>query len=180
MLHQDTITLFNRYESKLGDKWYATVIHGVHVRMDKAAIQAKYGAESADAVTVMVPCQRERPAILIGGYRIRVDDPGVLIDEDGFSGRYQIADKAWLPPKEWDAQTNDELPDTVTFTSGNGHDFFMVGEWDGDTVIDDESYITAKDSGFYSYMSRTHDFVFAITSVGGPYRLIPHFELTGK
>lgn len=154
MLHEDTITVFNRYESKLGDMWYATVIPGCHVRMDKAAIQAKYGAESADSVVVMVPC---------------------TITDDVRT----VAGKTWLPPKEWDGQTNDLLTDTVTFTAGNDFDFFLVGEWDGDAVIDDEGYVTAKDSGFYSYLSRTRDNVFAITSVG-VYRLIPHFELTGK
>lgn len=51
----------------------------------------------------------------------------------------------------------------------------MLGEWDGGTV-NDEDY---RD-GFYHYMNAAKDFVFKITSVGGPYTVIPHFEILGK
>jgi hypothetical protein len=29
-------------------------------------------------------------------------------------------------------------------------------------------------------MNKNYDFVFAISSVGGPYSVIPHFEILGK
>lgn len=152
-MHNDTITLFNRYESRLGDMWYATVIPGVHLTMDKAAIQAKYGEASQDNASVSVP--------------FAVKD-----------GKQLVASKEWLPPKQWDSQTNDLLPGTVTFTAGNEFDFFIVGAWDGKSVISDDEY--ASYSSFYDYMKRSHDYVFAVSSVGGPYNLIPHFEIMGR
>lgn len=139
-MHNDTITLFNRYESRLGDTWYATIIPNVQLTMDKAAIQAKYGAESQDSAAVSIPYTCTE------------------------AGKKIISGKQWLPPKEWDRQTNDLLPKSITFTPGQTFDFFLVGAWDGEQAISDDDYT----GGFYSYMERTHDYVFAISSVGGP------------
>lgn len=150
-MFNDTVTLFNRYESRLGDTWYATVLHNVHLNMDKAAIIAKYGAESQDN------------AILNIHYK--------TVD-----GKKMVGEKAWLPPKEWDKQVNDMLPQTLTFTSGQAFDFFMMGVWDGPEVISDDDYT----EGFYDYINRRYDYVFAITSVGGPYSVIPSFQIMGK
>lgn len=150
-MFNDTVTIFNRYESRLGDTWYATVLHNVQFNMDKAAIAAKYGAESQDN------------AILNIHYKV-VD------------GKKMIGDKEWLPPKVWDRQVNDMLPKTITFSSGQSFDFFMLGEWDGHAVISDESYT----EGFYDYINNRYDYVFAITSVGGPYSVIQTFQIMGK
>lgn len=150
-LHNHTITVFNRYESRLGDAWYATTIHGVQLTTDKAAMQAKYGAESQDTAAVSIPYTSE-------------------------NGERMISGKRWLSPKKWDKQTNDLLPKTVTFTPGQTFDFFISGGWDGPQMISDADYT----GGFYGYMEKNHDFVFAITSVGGPYDLIPHFEIMGR
>ena len=152
-MYNDTVTIFNRYESRLGDMWYPTVLHNVHLNMDKAAIIAKYGAESQDNASMNV--------------RYSVKD-----------GVKTVGGKVWLPPKEWDTQTNDVLSDTLTFASGSSFDFFWVGEWVGDSPISDRDY--TADAGFYGYMNRTYDYVFAITSVGGPYSVIPHFEIMGR
>ena len=77
----------------------------------------------------------------------------------------------WLPPKTWKQQVNDLLGDTITFSAG---DFFWNGEWT-DGPVDEADY---RD-GFYAYMNSRHDFVYRITSVGGPYSVIPHFEILG-
>lgn len=77
----------------------------------------------------------------------------------------------WIPPKEWANQVNDLLDDTITFASG---DFFWDGEW-AQGPVNDEDY---RD-GFYTYMNSQYDFVYRITSVGGPYTVIPHFEILG-
>ncbi len=121
--------------------------------MDKAALIAKYGAETQDSAALNV--------------RYTVEDGNIMIEG-----------KRWLPPKEWDRQPNDDYAKTVTFTDGNDFDFFMVGEWNGDAVISDSDY--ALDSGFYNYLNKREDYVFAISSVGGPYSVIPHFEIMGK
>lgn len=150
-MFSDTVTIFNRYESRLGDTWYATVLDNVHVNLDKAAIIAKYGAESQDN------------AVLNINYK-NVD------------GEKMVCGKKWLPPKQWDGQINAMLSQTITFTGGQAFDFFMVGAWDGPGVILDDDYA----EGFYDYMNRKYDYVFAITSVGGPYSVIPSFQIMGK
>lgn len=35
-----------------------------------------------------------------------------------------VGNKPYLPPKEWEKQPNDDLPESITFASG---DFFMQG-----------------------------------------------------
>lgn len=148
-MYSDTITLFNRYESRLGDMWYPTVIKGVNLNIDKAAIIAKYGAESKDNAVLNI--------------RYKVAD-----------GKVVIADKVYLPPKEWDRQTNDKLAESLTFTSGKDFDFFILGEYESTEPIADDDYI----DGFYNYVNDNYDYVFAITAVA-QYSVIPHFEIMG-
>ena len=148
-MYLDTITLFNKYESRLGDMWYPTVICGVNLNIDRAAIMAKYGAESKDAVVLNV------------GYEI-------------LNGSKYVDGKLYLPPKEWENQTNNKLSDSLTFSSGNNADFFIVGDYGSADPIPDDDY----DDGFYNYMNKSKDNVFVITSVG-EYSAIPHFEILG-
>ena len=83
-------------------------------------------------------------------------------------GKKIVGNLPWLPPKEWERQPNDELSESITFDSG---DFFMEGE--------DSDYTDRVNGGFYDYINKRHDYVFLITNVGGPYTLIPHFEIGG-
>lgn len=145
----DTVTVFNRYESRLGDMWYPTVIKGVNLLIDKAAIIAKYGAESKDNAILNIHYQTVDGKIMIDG-------------------------KPYLPPKEWDRQTNDKLSETITFESGKDFDFFMLGEYPTTEPIADDDYI----DGFYNFVNDEYDYVFAITSVA-KYTAIPHFEVMG-
>lgn len=149
----DVITVFNRYEDSLKNvTWYPTVIHGVNLLIDKAAIVAKYGAESKDNALLNIHYQTVDGQIMVDG-------------------------KPYLSPKEWERQTNDKLPETITFASGTGFDFFMLGEYPTtEPILDD--YDNYK-HGFFEEMKEEYDFVFAITSVG-MYSVIPHFEITGK
>ena len=149
-MYDKTITLFNRYSSRLGDTWYPTVIHNVQLIADKSAIIAQYGAESSDKALL----------------HIRYE----TVD-----GMPVIAGKPYKTPKEWDRQTNDLLSQTLTFTDGQYFDFFMLGEYESEQPISDDAYT----DGFYNYINSNYDNVFAITSVG-LYSLIPHFEITGK
>ena len=91
-------------------------------------------------------------------------------------GTVMVGDKPYLPPKEWGKQPNDELEESITFASG---DFFMQGEY-AEAPILDSDYANRVDGGFYDYLNKRHDYVFLITTVGGPYTLIPHFEIGGK
>ena len=149
-MYSDVITLFNHYKSRLGDMWYPTVIRGVNLNIDKAAIVAKYGAESKDNAILNVHYAKVGNQIIVDG-------------------------KPYLPPKEWDRQTNDKLSETITFTSGSDFDFFMLGEYEKTEPIADDDYT----DGFYNYVNSNYDYVFAITSVGGPYTAIPTFQIMG-
>lgn len=146
-MYRDTITLFNRKQGDRGqgDTWYPTIIKGVRLTADRAAILAKYGAESQDNAYLSIPYKK-------------------------VTGVVQVADKPWMPPKEWDRTV-----DSITFTSGTNFDFFWNGEWTGG-IVSDSDYGT---EGFYDYMNRMHDFVFAISSVA-MYSAIPHFEIMGR
>ena len=147
----DTITVFNYYKDSLKNvTWYPTVIHGVNLLIDKAAIVAKYGAESKDNAVLNIHYQTVDGQIMVDG-------------------------KPYFPPKEWERQTNDKLSDSITFASGTDFDFFILGEYPEIKPILDEEYR----NGFFEEVKKEYDFVFAITSVG-MYSVIPHFEITGK
>ena len=158
-MYSKIVTIFNYYESATtGDAyWYPHVLFNVDLNTDRGAIIKKYGADTADNAQLHVI------------YYMHATDP-----EDT---RRLIAAKSglvlWVPPKEWKKQTNDLLPETITFSPES--DFFWEGEWDKG-VVNDEDYR----GGFYQYMNQNKDNVFKITSVGGPYSLIPHFEILGK
>lgn len=147
----NTITLFNRREGVEGDTWYPSVLRNVQVNMDRAAILEKYGATSSDS------------AVLHVRYR----------DENGHK---MISGKRWLPPKEW--ESTGDYANSVTFTTGTRFDFFWVGDWGNEDPVRDTDFFA--DTDFYTYMNRTHDFVFAVSSVGGPYSVIQHLEIMGK
>lgn len=149
-MYSDSVTVFTRYEDSLGDiTWYPTVIHGVNLMIDKAAIVAKYGAESKDN------------AVLNIRYQIA-------------NGQIMVADKPYLPPKEWKRQTEDKILQSITFASGTEYDFFMLGDYGSTEPIKDADF-----KGFFSHIKKEYDFVFAITSVA-KYTAIPHFEIMGK
>lgn len=149
-MYDKTITLFNRYDSRLGDTWYPTVLNNVDLNIDKASVIAKYGPESSDNAILHI--------------RYTKTNDGIYVD-----------DKRWLSPKDWDKQVNEDLPNTITFTDGTAFDFFYWGEWPTEPIADSDYR-----DGLYAYMNAQYNYVFAITSVGGPYTLIPHFEILGK
>ena len=151
-MYKDTVTLFNRYTTK--DRkiiWYPTVLRGVNLNVDKASIVAKYGTNSQDNAVLNVKYHSGDDTIMVGN-------------------------KKYLLPKEWNRQAEDTLTESLTFTAGTQEfDFFYVGEWESEEPIADSDY----SSNFYSYMKKTHDEVFAITSVA-KYSVIPHFEVVAK
>lgn len=98
------------------------------------------------------------------------DNAALSIRYKTVDGNIIVAGKPWMPPKEWD-----RTEDSITFASGSAFDFFWAGEWTGG-IVTDADYL---DEGFYGYMNRKRDYVFAITSVSR-LSVIPHFEITGK
>ena len=126
------------------------VIHGVNLLIDKAAIVAKYGAESKDNAILNI--------------HYHTVDGQVFVDG-----------KSYLPPKEWERQTNDMLAESITFASGTDFDFFMLGEYPVKEPIKDEDF----KNGFFEEVKKEYDYVFSITSVA-KYSVVPHFEIMGK
>ena len=150
-LYKDTITLFNRYIKDKVVYWYPTVLNGVNLNIDKASIVAKYGAESKDNAVLNVKYQCGEETAMVGN-------------------------KKYLTPKEWKKQVEDNLSKSLTFTPGTkDFDFFYVGEWGNEEPIVNDDYA----NGFYSYMNKNYDGVFAISSVA-KYSVIPHFEVVAK
>ena len=148
-MYNDVVTVFNRYENSSGVFWYPSVIKNVNVNIDKGYVLRQYGADSQDN------------AILNVKYHLA-------------DGKKMVCKKTYLPPKEWENQTNDLLSESITFYGGNDFDFFWIGEWEGTEPINDDDY-----NGFFSYMSKKHDYVFRISLVS-EFSVIPHFEITGR
>lgn len=156
-MYSDTVTIFNYYESSTAAVWYPHILSGVHLETDRGQIMKKYGPDSTDNAELHISYTEK------DGWKIITDA----------SGKELI----WLPPKAWAKQVNDELADSITFNPAT--DFFWKGEWDGDSPVNDEDYVDRLNEGFKAYMNRENDFVFLITTAGGPYTVIPHFEILG-
>ena len=112
----------------------------------------------------------DRAAIMAKYGTESTDNAMLMVRYQRIGDEIFVEGKPWANPKEWD-QTEDSL----TFTSGTAFDFFWEGEWLGG-IASDSDY---GDEGFYNYMNRTKDHVFAITSVA-KLSLLPHFEIMGK
>lgn len=149
-MYTDTVTIFNKYKTAQGITWYPTVLHNVDLNTDKGANVAKTGLESADTAKLHVKYTVSSGEITTGG-------------------------KQYKRPKEWTALGEESLTTSITFTGGA--DFFIRGEY-AETPISDTD--PAYKNGVYDYINKTRDDVYLITTVGGPYKLIPHFEIGGK
>lgn len=158
-MYNKTVTIFNFYQSDTtgAAAWYPYVLSNVDLNTDRGAIIKKYGADSSDNAQLHIPYYQHATD--------PEDDSMMIATADGML--------PWLPPKKWKNQTNDLLDKTITFSPET--DFFWEGEWTGGVVNDDDYR-----GGFYHYMNQNEDHVFKITSVGGPYTVIPHFEILGK
>lgn len=156
-MYNDHVTVFNFYESPTTGEitWYPHVLQMCDLITDRGAIIKKYGADSTDTAQLHVRW-----------YDADAGDICVLRS----SGDYL----PYLPPEEWKKQTNDKLAESITFSD---KDFFCKGIWIGrDAPISDDDYR----GGFYQHVNNLNDNVFKVSSVGGPYPVIPHFEILGK
>ena len=153
-MYDKTVTVFNFYSSKTAglSYWYPHILSCVDLITDHGAMLKKYGPDSSDNAALHI-------AYTPDGDKVTVQ-------------RSDGAAVPWLPPKAWAAQVNDDLPGSITF---GPEDFFWQGEWTSGMGVDDDYR-----NGFYQYMNSNRDNVYKITSVGGPYTVIPHFEILGK
>lgn len=152
-MYEKTVTIFNYYEDKTGEAyWYPHVLPGVDLNHDRGAILKEYGPESTDNAELHIR------VTMMNGQEYVSDNNHTMVP--------------WLPPKKWKKQTDDILAESITFSPDC---FFWEGEWT-EGMVRDSDYR----NGFYQHMNSNHDNVFKITSVGGPYTLIPHFEILGR
>lgn len=127
-MYSSTITLFNYCENpEVEDAyWYPHVLSNVDLNTDRGAIIKKYGPDTADTAQLHIL------------YGINQFGQKVIADKDSNA-------VPWLPPKEWQKQAGDRLPETLTFSPES--DFFWEGEWEGG-VVADSNYR----GGFYQYI----------------------------
>lgn len=148
-MYRDTVTLFNLHDGV----WRASVLRGVDLNADRAALIAKYGADCKDRARLHI---RFQPA---------ADGTAVVASgEDSYTVK---------TPREYAGEER-----TITFRpayTGEVLDFFLDGEWDGETDIADADY----EAGFYDHMNGTRDGVYTITEAAR-YSVIPHFEIIGR
>lgn len=160
-MYQDTITVFNFYESEeSGALWYPTVISHTQLQIDTAANLRERGPESADSASLHIVYNRDGTDTIIGGI--------IRLAEDG----KETVSKPYMSPKKW--LLAEDKSAAVTFAKDK--DFFYHGAWDGSDLIADSAY---GKKGFYDYMKRNEDEVFLISNIG-KYNLLPHFEIGGK
>lgn len=152
-MYTDTVTVFNKYEGQTGISWYPRVISGCYLVTDRAANVAKTGLDTADTAKLHI--------------LYRTENGEKVINNHGATFK-------WLPPKKWKAM--EDKSGYITFQPG---DLILRGEYQ-EEVIQDSSYTSRVSNGFYEHLNKTEDDVYLITSVGGPYTLIKHFEIGAK
>lgn len=165
-MYEATVTVFNYYKSPSAELWFPHVLTGVNIVTDKGQMLRQYGPDSTDAAELHIAY---------------AEQDGQKIIVNGLTGKPMLNTLGeplpWFPPKEWARQVNDMLDDTITFDSDE--DFFWLGAWEGTGPVNDADYQGLRGGGFREYMTNNFDYVFKITSVGGPYTVIPHFEIRG-
>lgn len=86
------------------------------------------------------------------------------------AGEMVVGGKSYIAEKYW--QKVGYHSDYITFQPTK--DFFVKGAWEL-PIVNDNDY----PKGFFDYMKRNEE-AFLISSVGGPYDLIQHFEIMAK
>lgn len=92
-----------------------------------------------------------------------------------YAPQNKISGLQFVYPKEFKAIAYANVGSYITFAEGEDFDFFWLGTWTAQGNVSDDSYL----NGFYDYMQKAYDNVFAVTSCA-KYFCIPHFEITGK
>ncbi len=156
VLYKQTVTIFNRVKNLSGEDvlWYPTIIKGVHLIIDRAAVWDMQGGRASDNARLHI---RYAPK----------------------NGKVFVGDKEWLEPKEWRKKPDRETAITFGYGNDDDFDFFIAGAFDSQLFATPISDALFERRGFYNYMNANYDNVFAITGVSKK-NLIPHFEITGR
>ena len=151
-IYKQTVSLFNRVDVNGEMFWYVSVLSGVHLKIDRSVIVSTYGEQAQDNAMLHIM------------YSPSGNDAVVKL-ADGSS-------KIYLPPKAF--RSFGSPSENITFAYGDNFDFIMAGVYD-ESVVEDGDY----KHGFYNYMNKTYDNIFAITNCS-KFNLIPHFEITAR
>lgn len=151
-LYKQTVTVFNRKIDGEKTYWYKVVIPNVHLIIDRSIIISTYGEQSQDNAKLHI---RYTPS---GEKAIVSTSLGSL---------------SYMTPKVF--AISGVQGANITFAFGDNFDFIVAGAFGGPSLIDDDDY----PKGFFNYMNKTYDDVFAITNVS-KYNLIPHFEIVAR
>lgn len=84
-----------------------------------------------------------------------------------------VAGKVYMTPKMF--RNSGEPSNNITFAFGDKFDFIMSGAFEEEGPFKDDDY----KGGFFNYMNKTYDEVFAISNVS-KFNLIPHFEILAR
>ena len=170
-LYRQTVTFFNRIKDDEGNEYFIpTVLTGVHLIMDQSAVWNNYGGQQSDNIRLHVRYQ------IVNGKSI-------------------VESKKYIEPKEWKRLESYDGMITFRYSNGNDFDFFIKDAFkaDKDSLADeitiDGKKVSCKSGmindsyysrhGFYNYLNKTYDHVFAVTAVS-QYNVIPHFEIMAR
>ena len=113
-------------------------------------------------------------SIIISTYGEQSADNAKLHIQYSLSGEDAIVvGKTYMTPKVF--RSSGDPSANITFAFGDEFDFIKSGAFEGSGPFDDDDY----KGGFFNYMNKTYDEVFAITNVS-KFNLIPHFEIVAR
>jgi len=113
-------------------------------------------------------------AAMISQYGENVNDNAMLnVMYRNVNGVPYIGSKRYVTPKVF--KNTATVTNLITFQYGDDFDFIYGGTWNSSTSISDASYT----KGFFDYMNKNYDEVFAISSVS-KYNLITHFTVSAR
>ena len=113
-------------------------------------------------------------SIIVATYGEQSSDNALLhIRYKDINGEAVVGGKTYMKPKVFRASGDPYW--NITFAYGDEFDFIMAGAYPESGPINDDDYR----NGFFNYMNKTYDDVFAITKVA-KFNLLPHFEIVAR
>lgn len=144
---------------------------------DKVTVFSRYGQDESlvwiPTVITDVHFVDDKAAV-IGSYGESTQDNAMLHVFYKLKGSdIYVGNKKYYPPKEFERLSSHT--NAVTFQYGDKFGFVYGGLWTDTQNVYDMDY----KHGFYDYMNKNYDRVYAITGVSQR-NLIPHFEITAR
>ena len=172
-LYKQTVTLFNRIDMLKAPAVVGEAVAGVTVVGGRVGDKRAYNTYWIPILLRNVHLIVDR-SIIVSTYGEQAADNAKLHVRYFPSGEDAVIEgRRYYKPKEYARLALGD--DAITFRFGDNFDFFIEGDFTSFGMVDDEEYR----SGFYNYMNKMYDNVFAITNVA-KFNLIPHFEIVAR